>query len=103
VLGTCTSYSGVVTPGQQSGHIDLFDDPAWDSAEGRQEALFYERMSGLGLASWVESTVSVFAILAFAAWVVACITLLWVVNNLLAQIMTELGQGLKQLANSMHW
>ena len=35
-----------------SAHIDLFDDPSWDSPEGCQEAAMDTRMANVGRIGW---------------------------------------------------
>jgi hypothetical protein len=37
-----------VARNQSLAHIDLFDDPAWDSPEGRRDAATDELMADLG-------------------------------------------------------
>jgi hypothetical protein len=65
--------------------VDLFDDPAWDSPEGREEAATYVRFSRL-LPSWVESVLGTLGIGMFALYLVALWMLFAAVNYMFDHI-----------------
>ena len=61
--------------------IDLFDDPSWDSQEGREEAAAYERMTVSGLSARTETTVATIWIGLFFGFIATLALLFWVVTN----------------------
>jgi len=61
--------------------IDLFDDPSWDSQEGREEAAAYERMTVSGLSARTETTVATIWIGLFFAFIATLALFFWVVQN----------------------
>ncbi len=51
---------------QRHGHVDLFDDPSWDSPESREEAAAYVRLVS-GFSPTVEWSILVLSV---ALWFV---------------------------------
>jgi len=79
----------------QRQDIDLFDDPSWDSQEGREEAAAYERMSVSGLSDRTETTVAIIWIGLFFAFIATLALLFWVVQNVI-------GSDLRNLSNMLN-
>ena len=70
--------------------IDLFDDPSWDSQEGREEAAAYERMTVSGLSDRTETTVAIIWIGLFFTFIATLALLFWVVTNALQSEIRDL-------------
>jgi hypothetical protein len=64
---------------QRHEHIDLFDDPSWESADSREEAAAYGRLVASWFSPRVEWLVLVFSVsvwfLGLAALVLLCLSL----------------------------
>ncbi len=62
---------------QIHGHIDLFNDPSWDSPDSEEEEAAYERLVVSGFSPRAESAVLVFFVsfwfLGLAAFVILCL------------------------------
>jgi hypothetical protein len=79
-----------VAPSQQQEHIDLFDDPSWDSKEGREENASYERITVSGLSARTETTVAIIWIGLFFTFIATLALLLLVVTNALQSEISDL-------------
>jgi hypothetical protein len=70
--------------------IDLFDDPSWESQEGREEAAAYERMTVSGLSDRIETTVAIIWIGMFFTFIATLALLFWVVQNAVQSEISDL-------------
>ena len=70
--------------------IDLFDDPSWESQEGREEAAAYQRMTVSGLSARTETTVAIIWIGLFFTFIATLWLLFWVVQNAIASDLEDL-------------
>lgn len=62
-------------------HMDLFDDPSWDSQEAREDAAAYGRLVVSGFSARTETAVVIFWIGLFFLFIATAALFLWVATN----------------------
>jgi hypothetical protein len=73
-------YAFSVSRPKRRGHIDLFDDPSWESPESQEEAAAYQRLAVSGFSAKTESTIAAVGVGLYFLWVGAIVLFFLTLN-----------------------